>query len=109
MNPEDIATIKANVQKLIDAGAPEQDIHDYIEAAGFPQKAAPDSTSDPLGLMRQAPKPTPRRDPNDPLGLMTPSQRVNPNDPLGLMTPPDDPMLRLQYYRETGQNEDAKS
>lgn len=41
MNPEDVETIKANVAKLVAAGAPEQDIHDYIEAAGHPQAVAP--------------------------------------------------------------------
>lgn len=36
MNPEDPEVVKANVAKLVAAGAPDQDIHDYIEAAGHP-------------------------------------------------------------------------
>jgi hypothetical protein len=49
MNPDDI---KANVAKLVAAGAPEQDIHDYITAAGFPQVG----TADPAPTHHNKPK-----------------------------------------------------
>lgn len=41
MNPEDIAAIKANVQKLLDAGAPDEDIHAYLEASGLRRSQTP--------------------------------------------------------------------
>lgn len=45
MPTTDPEKVKANVRKLVAAGAPEKDIHDYLEASGYPEHGGPPETA----------------------------------------------------------------